>query len=294
MTSSIRPAIAAIEFAITQGLEAATFLEAWLHGDFPEIRREWPGVPEDVFPAVEPVSEAALPGDAAATLTYTLSASSGYTCEGRRESVTPEHWKAIVAAIETPPRNTTTPVAAVDLDHTDMDRLREAASQSNWIPHEHYTIGDWVSDCCTFLREGPQASVGAPQRTIRLNANQLAAALEFVAPDYGRDLSQHTEEAVIADLPVGTFSDGEPRAAGLYCCLAECPDEGSILLEPGPAVGTGLARCIGCGCNDMHACEGGCYWLRVDYAAGVGVCSECKAHVKRWEAGDRTIASERE
>lgn len=48
-----------------------------------------------------------------------------------------------------------------------------------------------------------------------------------------------------------------------------------------------IAYCIGCGCHDFHACEGGCWWLRVDYAAGSGVCSECELHVMRWDAGDR-------
>jgi hypothetical protein len=48
-----------------------------------------------------------------------------------------------------------------------------------------------------------------------------------------------------------------------------------------------VAVCIGCGCDDNHACEGGCYWLRVDYIAGVGVCSECSGHLARWLAGER-------
>lgn len=50
---------------------------------------------------------------------------------------------------------------------------------------------------------------------------------------------------------------------------------------------TGVAHCIGCGCHDYQACESGCWWLRVDYEAAVGVCSECKDHVARWDAGDR-------
>lgn len=48
------------------------------------------------------------------------------------------------------------------------------------------------------------------------------------------------------------------------------------------------ARCIGCGCDDNHACQPyGCSWLRVDYAAGVGVCSECRALVAEWDQGRR-------
>ncbi|AEA65786.1 hypothetical protein bgla_3p0860 (plasmid) [Burkholderia gladioli BSR3] len=49
----------------------------------------------------------------------------------------------------------------------------------------------------------------------------------------------------------------------------------------------GVAYCIGCGCHDYCACESGCWWLRVDYEAAVGVCSECEEHVERWDAGDR-------
>lgn len=48
------------------------------------------------------------------------------------------------------------------------------------------------------------------------------------------------------------------------------------------------AACIGCGCDDDHACPDGCYWLRVDYEAGAGVCSECEQHLEAWDRGDRT------
>jgi hypothetical protein len=50
---------------------------------------------------------------------------------------------------------------------------------------------------------------------------------------------------------------------------------------------TCLAHCIGCGCHDLHACESGCWWLKVDYAAGSGVCSECESYLAAWEAGQR-------
>jgi hypothetical protein len=53
-----------------------------------------------------------------------------------------------------------------------------------------------------------------------------------------------------------------------------------------------IATCIGCGCDDLHACEDAlfspCSWLRVDYKSGVGVCSECPDEVARFDAGDRT------
>lgn len=50
----------------------------------------------------------------------------------------------------------------------------------------------------------------------------------------------------------------------------------------------GLASCIGCGCDDDHACERGCYWIRVDYRERIGVCSECVEHAEAWDLGDRT------
>lgn len=54
------------------------------------------------------------------------------------------------------------------------------------------------------------------------------------------------------------------------------------------------ATYIGCGCDDTRACEvdcdgNGCHWLRVDYRAGLGVCSECPEHEARWDSGDRTL-----
>lgn len=75
-----------------------------------------------------------------------------------------------------------------------------------------------------------------------------------------------------------------------------------------------LATCIGCGCDDLHACVREipldelverdmmgllpmpvrefptvepCHWLRVDYAAGIGVCSACPGLVEAWDAGER-------
>jgi hypothetical protein len=56
-----------------------------------------------------------------------------------------------------------------------------------------------------------------------------------------------------------------------------------------------LATCIGCGCDDLHACfdeAAGqpCHWLVVDRDEGLGVCSVCGEHLVRWQAGDREIA----
>lgn len=53
-----------------------------------------------------------------------------------------------------------------------------------------------------------------------------------------------------------------------------------------------LATCIGCGCDDLHACPGRCSWLRVDYEEERGVCSQCPEHEARWDAGDREPRAE--
>lgn len=55
-----------------------------------------------------------------------------------------------------------------------------------------------------------------------------------------------------------------------------------------------LATCIGCGCDDLHACEddatgGPCSWLVVDRETGLGVCSACPGDLERWNAGDREV-----
>lgn len=53
-----------------------------------------------------------------------------------------------------------------------------------------------------------------------------------------------------------------------------------------------IATCIGCGCDDNHACQsdnGPCSWLVMDYDIGRGVCSCCEDHLARWVAGERSI-----
>ena len=47
-----------------------------------------------------------------------------------------------------------------------------------------------------------------------------------------------------------------------------------------------LAKCIGCRCDDLHACVSynkPCHWLRVDYGIGWGVCSACPELVQTWD-----------
>ena len=49
------------------------------------------------------------------------------------------------------------------------------------------------------------------------------------------------------------------------------------------------ATCIECGCDDNHACRSnGCFWLRVDYRFGWGVCSQCGSRVADWDRGHPT------
>lgn len=78
----------AIAFAIRQGVDAASFLSDWSHGD----TSRWPEFD-------------------------------------------------------------TTPI--LDLDEAAWDEIKAAADQSKWIPQDQYTMNDWVSDVCTFLREVP-------------------------------------------------------------------------------------------------------------------------------------------
>jgi hypothetical protein len=54
------------------------------------------------------------------------------------------------------------------------------------------------------------------------------------------------------------------------------------------------AICIACGCDEDHACDRsvvrglgdmeGCWWLRFDADAGVGVCSACEDLVRVWDS----------
>ena len=59
-----------------------------------------------------------------------------------------------------------------------------------------------------------------------------------------------------------------------------------------------IATCIGCGCDDLHACwdktTGACFWLAVDYSIGFGVCSSCPDYLKQWEIDGRKIESIKE
>jgi hypothetical protein len=54
VTINNNPAVAAIEFALRQGSgDGMLFLEMWNEGEFADIRREWPDVPDSVFIGAE-------------------------------------------------------------------------------------------------------------------------------------------------------------------------------------------------------------------------------------------------
>ena len=55
-----------------------------------------------------------------------------------------------------------------------------------------------------------------------------------------------------------------------------------------------VSYCIGCGCNDDYACNGGCSWIRLDRKAGLGVCSECGHWASGWDNGKRGFSPEAE
>lgn len=74
--------------------------------------------------------------------------------------------------------------------------------------------------------------------------------------------------------------------ATAYKKVAEDIQSGNLSIN-GSAIRADIVYCIGCGCDDRHACALGCWWLRVDYSTGTGVCSECRHHVERFDDGAR-------
>lgn len=45
--------------------------------------------------------------------------------------------------------------------------------------------------------------------------------------------------------------------------------------------------CVGCGCTDNQACDGGCDWLVVNRVTKRGVCSSCETHRAAFESEQR-------
>ncbi len=81
----------------------------------------------------------------------------------------------------------------------------------------------------------------------------------------------------------GEVPKGSPRRAGWWGCAAHvevsCPKCVAILKSREVEPATHVCTCMGCGCTDDHACvdEHGvaCHWVKVDRAAGTGICSQC-------------------
>jgi len=38
-----------------------------------------------------------------------------------------------------------------------------------------------------------------------------------------------------------------------------------------------LAQCVACGCTELKACPGGCYWVGINPVTHEGLCSRCAA-----------------
>jgi hypothetical protein len=55
---------------------------------------------------------------------------------------------------------------------------------------------------------------------------------------------------------------------------------------------SGFPICIGCGCDNDHACFDDtmgrpCHWIRLDPVAGKGLCSCCAELAGAWDRGDQ-------
>jgi hypothetical protein len=57
-----------------------------------------------------------------------------------------------------------------------------------------------------------------------------------------------------------------------------------------------MTSCIGCGCDDHHACHdgmrAGCHWLCLDVTTGTGICSACHELRPRWNGGAHHVLPE--
>jgi len=52
-----------------------------------------------------------------------------------------------------------------------------------------------------------------------------------------------------------------------------------------------LCQCIGCGCDDLNACQDllgdPCGWLVKSESGRIGVCTQCPATMRTWNANKR-------
>ncbi|OZI30826.1 hypothetical protein CAL29_22885 [Bordetella genomosp. 10] len=74
----------------------------------------------------------------------------------------------------------------------------------------------------------PKPGDGQVAHALTLNGHQLWDALEFLAPDR---TDEQLEQAVCIHPGPARTADGFTEAAGLYCWLADYPEEGSIRLD---------------------------------------------------------------
>jgi hypothetical protein len=47
-------------------------------------------------------------------------------------------------------------IPLIDLTIADMESLKAAAAEGNWMP-EQYTMNDLIADLCQYMRHGPAA-----------------------------------------------------------------------------------------------------------------------------------------
>lgn len=55
-----------------------------------------------------------------------------------------------------------------------------------------------------------------------------------------------------------------------------------------------LCVCIGCGCDDEHACTDllgdACSWVQQSGSGRRGVCSQCPTWIRLWNRGERKLS----
>ena len=101
----------------------------------------------------------------------------------------------------------------IDLDAEDWRAIQQAAKGSNWVPPQ-YSRGDWVSDVCAFLRDGPMSFV---PETLRTSVDEelalIARAAELgvqvpISIGPGRDQRQ----AVVHAWCIAAFGDDHAKS----------------------------------------------------------------------------------
>lgn len=103
------------------------------------------------------------------------------------------------------------------------------SERSGWIPSKGTSdSSEWVMLNEIAAAPQPPAQSEEHELGITINGYQLAAALEFIAPDREPDQMESFVHIKIAEL---TNDDGTKDPACLACCLDEYPEEGWISLS---------------------------------------------------------------